>query len=640
MCGIFGILDPAAARIEPTTARRALDLLAHRGPDDQGWYEDEDVVLGHRRLTIMDLSSAGAQPMANEDDSVRVTFNGEIYAYWHLRDELEGLGHRFRSTSDTEVIVHGYEEWGIGVLDRLEGMFAFGIWDRRRRELLLARDRLGKKPLFVARRDGALAFASGIRPLVACGVARPRISPTALREFLFLNYVVGPRTILSDVSQLEPGSWLRARDGAVETGRYWSLRDAARESPDDAQAHFEELLVDATEKRMVSDAPLGIFLSGGVDSAVVAAIAQRHREQAEATFSVGFEAASYDERPKARSVAERLGTRHHDVVCRAEDVPRLMPRLAQSADHLLADQSMVPLAQLAVHATEHVKVVLTGDGGDELLAGYPTYSALRVAAPYVALVPGPLRRALAGLSAHLPARSEKMSPWMVAGRFLRATTSDLATAHASWRAIWSHEEIDALLGGSHAEVREPAAYAARFERRDDWTPLRAAVHADITTWLVDSILAKVDRATMQTGLEARSPLLDAKLVEYSFATLLADERNSVGKQPLRRVAEKLLGPSVAGHKKEGFQTPFAEWFAGPLRGYVRERIDALHANLPGGCDPDFMARIESEHAQRTRNHDLKLWSLVALSEWADLYPGLEVADSDPPAGLAPDGPNQ
>jgi asparagine synthase (glutamine-hydrolysing) len=626
MCGIFGVLNPTSAGIDRSAARQCLDLLEHRGPDDHGWYEDADVALGHRRLTIMDLSATGVQPMSNEDETVWITFNGEIYDFWKLRDELEALGHRFRSTSDTEVIVHGYEEWGLEVLDRIDGMFAFGLWDQRTRTLLLARDRLGKKPLFVARKGDTIAFSSQLRPLIASGIARPVIRPDSLREYLFLNYVVGPKTIFEDIELLPPGSWLRATEAGVETGRYWDLRTVAPDRSGDQQGRFERMLVEATHSRMVSDAPLGIFLSGGVDSAVIAAIAQQHREQAESTFSVGFESPSYDERPKARAVADLLGTHHHEIICRAEDVPTIMPHLARSADHLLADQSMIPLAKLAAETKKYVKVVLTGDGGDELLAGYQTYDALKVAAYYVRYLPRVLRGALSQLGDRLPTRSEKMSASMIAERFFKATTGDLAQAHASWRAIWAHDEIDALLGGRWPGGNEYADYAARVELRPDWSLLRSAVHADITTWLVDSILAKVDRATMGAGLEARSPLLDSRLVEFAFATLLTDEKRNAGKRPLRRFATTLLGPEHAGEKKEGFQTPFASWFGGPLRGYVREQIVALGKRLPGVFDGDVMERVEAEHAAGTRNHGLKLWSLVALSEWAALFPELRLAE--------------
>jgi asparagine synthase (glutamine-hydrolysing) len=625
MCGIFGVYKPASAGVTIDRGQRCLDLLAHRGPDDRGWYDDPDVMLGHRRLTIMDLSAAGAQPMANEDGTIRITFNGEIYGFHELRKELAALGHTFVSTSDTEVVLRGYEQWGRGVLDRIDGMFAFGIWDAKRHMLLLARDRLGKKPLFVAVRDGALAFASQMRPLVASGVVDPVVRPDALREYLFLNYVVGPKTIFEGVELLPAGSWLEASSDGIRSGVHWRLADAAVVACENPQRRFEEILLDATRTRMISDAPLGVFLSGGIDSALIAAIAQSESSERRSTFSVGFDDPTYDERPKARRVAKRLGTNHHEVLCSAEDVPGILPLLVTSADHLLADQSMIPLTKLALETKRHVKVVLTGDGGDELLAGYPTYRALEAAAPYTRWVPRTLRVAAAKLGRRmLPAQTSKMSASMVAGRFLEATVGNVAEAHASWRAIWLHDEIDSLMKHRTDSTSECVAYAARMQPRMGWSRLQSAVSADVSTWLVDSILAKVDRATMSTGLEARSPLLDSRLMEFAFGTLLRDPKRNAGKQPLRRMAERMIGAELANTKKAGFQTPFAGWFAGPLRPYVRERLGRVAQLFPGVFDPDVVRRVESEHASGARNHDLKIWSLVVLAEWAALYPGVRV----------------
>jgi asparagine synthase (glutamine-hydrolysing) len=625
MCGIFGVVDAQRAGVSSACAQRGLEALTGRGPDDRGWYEGEGVVLGHTRLSIMDLSDAGHQPMSNEDGTVQVVFNGEIYGFGKLRRELENLGHRFRSRSDTEVLVHGYEAWGRGLLERIDGMFAFAVWDARARSLLLARDRLGKKPLFVAQHDGALGFSSLLRPLVDVGLVEPSVDPRALREFLFFNYVPGPRTILHGVELLPAGSWLEFRGGRVDRGRYWDLA-AVRGSRrlDDPQATFESRLVTATRERLVSDAPLGIFLSGGVDSALVAVLARREAGRPIASFSVGFEDASYDERPKARRVAECIGTQHHEVLCRPEDVPEAMAQLSASADHLLADQSMVPLALLARTARESVKVVLTGDGGDELLAGYATYRALALARPWVRLTPRVLRAGLARLGDSLPTSSGKMAPSMLLGRFLEATRDGLEAAHARWRAIRRPAEIDALVGSLGAGAPEWQIYAAGLDLGGGRSLLQRAVHADIRVWLVDSILAKVDRATMSVGLEARSPLLDARLVELCFATLLAQPANAA-KRPLRRFARTLLGPELAATWKAGFQTPWSGWFAGPLRAWVRDGLTGLGERMPGVFDLSIAFAVEEEHASGTRDHGLALYGLLALAEWSKLFPGLTLA---------------
>lgn len=628
MCGIIGILNPQQRDISSSAARACLEQLAHRGPDDEGWYEDPFIMLGHRRLSIMDLSPAGHEPMSNEDGTVWITFNGEIYHFWKLRSELQEMGHVFRSTSDVEVVIHGYEQWGRGVLDRIDGMFAFGIWDARSRTLLLARDRLGKKPLFFARKGATLAFASQVRPLVTLGIAEPVIEPTALRQYLFLNYVIGPRTIFRDVQQLGAGSLMECTAAGTTMDRYWDLTTLTSDHRGDVERTFESTLTEATRDRLVSDAPLGIFLSGGIDSGVVTALAQRESGRPLHTFSVGFEERSYDERPRAARIAAHLGTEHHQVVCRPDDIPELLPYLTRSADHLLADQSMIPLTKLARETKRSVKVVLTGDGGDELLAGYATYRALRIAAWYTQLVPRRMRVLAASLAERLPSTSEKMAPSMLLTRFLRATTDSLSQAHASWRVIWSHAEVDELLADRCRDFHEWEDYGCYLDGHAEWPLIKTAIYADISTWLVDSILAKVDRATMASGLEARSPLLDSRCVEFAFATIMARPEAYPEKLLLRRMAVARLGPDLAAAKKEGFQTPLSAWFAGPLADYVHGQLEVLKQTLPGVFVESVLDRVEGEHRAGVRDHGLKLWSLVALAEWCRLYPQVRLAEAD------------
>jgi asparagine synthase (glutamine-hydrolysing) len=634
VCGILGIVTADGGPIEKAGCaaaqtnerlRASLSQLGRRGPDDSGWFEAPGIALGHTRLSIMDLSPAGHQPMGNETGTVQVTFNGEIYRFWELRAELEKLGHRFRSRSDTEVIVRGYEQWGREVLGRLDGMFALAIWDARRQTLLLARDRFGKKPLFWTQRDGFLAFSSLVRPLVTSGLARPVIGREALREYLFLNYVIGPSTIFRDVEQLAPGTWLEYRRGSLARGRFWDLAAERPADPRNLQEVFEERLADAVRARLVSDAPVGLFLSGGVDSAVIAALAQREGAHRQLTFCVGFDDPSYDERPKAARVARRLGTDHHEITCKALDVPQALPALVASADHLLADQSMVPLGLLAREARGSVKVVLTGDGGDELLGGYPTYRALEIARVYQRVVPPALRRLLSRVVAAVPEGRRKMATTMLVRRFLAATPGDLARAHASWRAIWPETRIDRLLADRSDGHPPWDRYARRLVEHEGWPLVKSAVHADINTWLVDSILAKLDRATMAVGLEARSPFLDTRVAEHCFDVFLAERHNHPYKAAVRRLAAKLLGPDLAGTHKEGFQSPLGAWFAGPLRDYVRDSIAMLERTLPDVFDPAELRQVHHEHDRGGQGRALELWSLVVLAEWSRLYPGLSLA---------------
>lgn len=619
MCGIFGIAAPAGNSAPWPEAEVCLPALQCRGPDDSGWRTSDRVVFGHRRLSIIDISPAGRQPLTNENQTVWVVFNGEIYGFDQLRAKLEAAGHVFSSNSDTEVIVHGYEEWGRDVLKRMNGMFALAIWDAPRNRLLLARDRLGKKPLYWCQRAGRVGFASLIRPLMLSGLVDAAISPQKLREYLYFNYTLGPDSIFHDVKQIPPAGWLEFDEDGLRMGSYWDLADTDTQAAEKQGATFPELLADSIRTRLVSDVPLGVFLSGGIDSALVAALATRELGHAIPVFTVGFEEATYDERPKARKVARRLGIEACETVCRPEDVIELLPRLAASADNLLADQSMVPLAKLASLASQQVKVILTGDGGDELLGGYQTYSALRVAAPYIRLTPPGIREFVARMIRRVPKASRKMEPLAILQRFLDATTGDVAKAHASWRNIWRSREIDALLPSVPSERPEWEAYAQHMRGNPDWSQDRRAVYADIRTWLVDSILAKVDRSTMAFGLEARSPLLDFHLMEHCFGELLLT-RNGFDKHAIRELGSDLLGSDIAHTQKAGFQTPFAQWLRGPLNTYVEECVVVLNERLGDTIDATVIRTVVSEHQFGRYNHDYKIWGLLALAEWLRLYP--------------------
>jgi len=625
-------VGPSAERVEQPALDACLGDLESRGPDANGIYRSAEATLAHTRLSIIDLSADGSQPMVSEDGSVAVVFNGEIYRFTELRRELEKRGHRFRSQCDTEVVLRGYQQWGSELLERIDGMFALGVWDARSRTLLLARDRLGKKPLFWAEAGASLAFSSLMRPLVRLGMVRPVVDPDALREYLFFDYLIGPRTIFADARLLPAGTALQWRAGTIRTWAYWDLAaatdtradgDARPAAQRDADFELQRRLTDAVRARLVSDAPLGLFLSSGLDSLTVAALAVQESGRGQRTFTVGFEQTSYDERPAAARAAVRLGCEHSEVVCRAPDVPDLLPALARSADHLLADQSMIPIAKLAREARRTVKVVLTGDGGDELMAGYPTYRALMVARYYV-MLPRSLRRAAASLAARLPAGDGRMSAIEIASRFFAATTGELGQAHASWRSIWSHRDIERLLVAPLSPSPEWRRYAERVEERPDWPLVKSAIYTDVRTWLVDSILAKVDRATMAVGLEARCPLLDHRVVEHAFAHL-DDTSIRRKKEPLRRIVRDVVGTDLAGARKGPFQTPLSEWFAGPLRPWVRDRIASLHESLPETFAREHIDRVEREHAERSADHGLKLWSLAALAEWCNLYPGLTIA---------------
>ncbi len=628
MCGICGKLSwtepPDRGVVERMTAK-----LAHRGPDAQGFLFRGPIAFGHRRLSVIEPSAASDQPMADVDERCWIIFNGEIYNFREVRRELEGLGARFRTGSDTEVILEAYKRWGIAGLERLNGMFAFALWDEPARRLLLARDRLGKKPLFYAPlADGGLVFASELKALVEDPAVPRRIDPEALGHYLSLNYTLTDAAIFSGVRKLPAAHVL-----AIEAGRpavpapYWDLaahfRDKRRFSSEaEAAEAVAELLEDAVRLRLVADVPLGAFLSGGIDSSSIVAAMCRLRPPGEnETFSVGFEEPGYSELAEARGVARLLGVEHRDQIVGGA-VAEELADIVYAADEPFADSSMIPTYYLARHTRRHVTVALSGDGGDELFAGYPTYLADQ-AHRFTRRLPGwAVRAAGRGLSALVPASRGKVTFDYGLRRLLAGHRLPAPEAHVFWREIFSREEKAALLPGMAAELGavEPFEPVARHYRAvADLDPLDQHLYVDAKTWLVDDILVKVDRCAMAHSLEPRAPLLDHRLVELAASLPSSWKLKGLKtKHVFKQSQARRLPRSVTHRRKAGFNAPVSHWVNGSLAGMVEAELLA-----PGGAalpfDARFVRRLLDEHARRRADHGHKLLGLLNLALWAKRF---------------------
>lgn len=597
--------------------------IAHRGPDAEG-VVDTPHAFGHRRLAVIDLSPDANQPMWDTRRELLIVYNGELYNFRELRQTLQGDGIRFRTSSDTEVILEAYRRWGVECLTRFNGMFAFGLWDERRQSLLLARDRTGEKPLFYQPLADGVVFASELNALRLHPKVSRALDPAALGQFLTFNYVLAPSCLQAGVRKLEPAHYL-----LVERGRtpapvcYWDLAPHFRQkrrfaSEAEASEALLAVLDQAVSRRLVSDVPLGAFLSGGVDSsAIVASMAANgggHHE----TFSIGFSEDTYDERAFARTAAAAIGvTRHHEQVVSA-DMAEALPVIVRAADEPMADTSIIPVYYLARFARQHVTVCLSGDGGDETLGGYETYRADRLwhAARWV---PGPLTRTAQHIvDRWLPVSFDKVGLDYKMRQFLRGQALPFARAHASWRLIFDAAEREQLVRPEHHRaVLGPDPFAV-FERRHaevrDCHYLDQAMYTDIKTWLADDILVKVDRMTMAHGLEARAPMLDHEFVE--FAASLAPDlkvRGATTKYLLKRSQEGRVPASLVHRRKQGFNAPVSHWFAGPLQ--ELGRAATAPRVLGEWLEPAAVERLWDEHSARRADHGFKLFGLVCLGLW-------------------------
>ncbi len=621
MCGISGIWNFDGAPVEQSAVLTMQDTLRHRGPDGEGTYVKENVGLGHRRLSIIDIAG-GKQPISNEDGSVWIVYNGEIYNFLELRAELEAKGHSFRTASDTEVIVHLYEELGPKCVQRLMGMFAFGLWDSKKQLMLLARDRLGLKPLYYLLDDARVLFASELKGIMAARGVDRTLDLEALDAYLTLDHIPSPRTIYRNVKKLPPAHILVLERGRSRIERYWQLDmatlqdNAPSRSADEWSEGLEFLLRQSVRRRLLGDVPIGLLLSGGVDSSAVAALMAQESEQPVKSFSIGTTADDFNELPYARMVAQRLGTEHHEFIVEPDAVG-ILPGLVAAYDEPFADSSAVPTYYVAKMASQHVKVCLAGDGGDELFAGYPWYQSLSLE-PRFGGVPRRLRQPLLG-----SLRKIWPEEWRGADRLFDLTRRDRAERYAATKRRFSVRERSRILTPSLRQafggLDESGGLLAFAREAASLDNVSAMQYTDLMSYLPEDLLVKVDRASMLHGLEVRLPLLDHEFVEFA-ATVPSHLKlnNGESKHILKRLISRWVPREAIYREKKGFGIPLEHWFRGELLPFTQEILLDDRTRRRGFLQVDSVATLLEKHRSGQTNPLVtthQIWNMLVLEIW-------------------------
>jgi asparagine synthase (glutamine-hydrolysing) len=573
--------------------------------------------LGHRRLSIIDLST-GHQPISNEDGNIHIVFNGEIYNYQALRDDLIARGHRFTTASDTETIVHAYEEFGEACVERFRGMFAFAIWDGKRDKLFLARDRFGKKPLFIHEQNGDILFASEIKSLLACPGVSAEVDLNAVWDYLAYRYVPGPATLFSGIRKLPPGSVAVWEKGELREHRYYIPPDQkpwnGNELASDPVGRFLELLDESVRIRMVSDVPFGAFLSGGIDSSAIVGLMARHSSLPVKTFSVGFAESSYSELGYAADIARQFKTEHHELTVSQDHLMEELPALVRYRDAPVAEPSDIPIYLLSKEARRVVKMVLTGEGSDEFLGGYPKHVFERYASAYQ-ILPGFLRHGLIEpLVRALPYRFRRAKTAVI-----NLGLDDREDRLPRWFGALSRRECDELVAFPSPTNRHGGA---QFDSLTGNSVLRRILYFDQTSWLPDNLLERGDRMTMAASIEARMPFMDHELAAY--VSTLPDRYRVRGRQTkwiLREAMKRLLPKAILKRPKVGFRVPVNEWFRGPMRNYLYEYLLSADSSTRDYFRTDVLERLLKEHVDGRQNHEKVLWSLLNLEIWHRQYLG-------------------
>ena len=621
MCGIAGGLVEAKSLMTRATLERMLQAIEHRGPDGHGACEypvsgNRRVFLGHRRLAIID-PVGGHQPMVDEDARLSLTFNGEIYNFRQLREELAACGYRFQRDSDTEVLLRAYQHWGEKCVEKLRGMFAFAIWDGRNERLFLARDRFGEKPLFLVEDTDGIYFASEIKSLLRLPRSRPDVNLSAVWDYLAYRYVPGPRTLFRGVRKLAPGTCATWERGKLTERRYWTAPDrmpAPKSSYVNGEAvpAFLERLDESVKMQMVSDVPFGAFLSGGLDSSAIVALMTRHNSRVK-TFSVGFSEGAYSELGYAGVVARHFGTDHHELVVDSKDLIDHLPKLVSYRDAPVTEPSDIPIYMLSKEASKSVKMVLTGEGSDEILGGYPKHVYERFVQAYQ-LMPGFIRHGLIQpLTQSLPYS------------FRRAKTAvtnfnieDWPERYARWFGALNNKEREELtvlrVGDSQRDLNPP------FDTDPENSTLRRILYSDQTSWLPDNLLERGDRMTMAASIESRVPFLDHELA--GFVSGLPDHYRIKGlttKWVLREAGKSLIPQQILDRPKVGFRVPVNKWFQGPMKEYLRDHLQGQESKTRAYYDPQVLDRVMNDHVEGRQNHEKLLWALLNLEIWHRQY---------------------
>jgi asparagine synthase (glutamine-hydrolysing) len=627
MCGICGTVNLRGQLAEAAILTSMRERLHHRGPDEAGQYISGGVGLAMRRLSIIDLAG-GSQPIYNEDHTVAIVFNGELYNFPILRPRLEALGHRFYTNSDTEVVVHAYEQWGLDCLAEFNGMFAFALWDSRTQRLVMARDRLGIKPLYYTVRGDTLIFASELKAILAHPQVERRVDPLALYEYLSFEYVPTPRSIIADVWKLPPGHCLVFDRAGLACQQYWQLdltpSEAVRPSDVRQQAALLlEQLRAAVRLELIADVPVGVLLSGGIDSSSVAALMAEIAPGRVQSFSVGMEDPSFDESDWAQRAATFIGTEHHALTVTARDMLDVIPRLGVIMDEPLGDASLIPTYLVAQFARQFVKVALGGDGGDELFGGYSTLQAHRLAQWYVRLTPEPLRAATARLTDRvLPSSFDNISLDFKLRRFFESASLPPGIRHHRWLGSFTPDQKAKLLQPGLLPGRD-ITYSVvehHWNRCAAHELFNKVMYCDLKLYLEGDILPKVDRASMACSLEVRVPLLNAGLVAHVSALPHALKlKGLTTKYLLRRALAGRVPSEILRRGKKGFGVPVAKWLVGELRECAGDLLSPAAIHRQGYFRAEYVQQLWQEHQSRRRDHRKLLWTLLAFQLWFDTY---------------------
>lgn len=620
MCGIAGIVRNDRSDVDQALLARMCAAIRHRGPDDDGFYVNGPVGLGMRRLSIIDLKS-GQQPIHNQDRTAWIVFNGEIYNYRELRAKLEKLGHTFYTNSDTEAIIHAYDRYGADCPKHLRGMFAFAIWDERTKELLLARDRVGKKPLLYAQVNGQFIFGSEFSALLQHPAIGKDINAEALHHYLSFMCVPAPLTVYQQIRKLEPGHSLRWRRGEIKIERYWQPDFSKKVdiSEEEAGDRAIEILRDAVKVRLMSEVPLGAFLSGGIDSSAVVALMSEESTEPVKTFSIGFEEQDFSELHHARRVAEHVGADHHEFIVRP-DALEVLPILVEHYGEPYADSSAIPTYYVARETRKHVTVALNGDGGDESFAGYERYAAMRLAERYNR-IPAVLRDTVVRQAiALIPSSETKRGRVRDVKRFIQSASLPKVERYLRWVSVFDAEAKQDLYS---EDFRQQTKSTSAANLLDPWFAqangsgvVDAALLTDIMTYLPNDLLVKVDIATMAVSLEARSPFLDHHVME--FAASLPEKfklRGLTTKYLLKRMLKKLLPAENLDRRKMGFGVPIGHWFRGQLQPFLRETVLGEAALKRGLFKPEAVKQLVELHTRGERDYSHQLWTLLMLELW-------------------------